>query len=71
MMQAQLLDVTGLRVGYGQSEVIPGLSFSAGQNEIVGVMGRNGMGETTLFKALIGLLPRSAGTIILGGQDLS
>jgi urea transport system ATP-binding protein len=70
-MQAQLLDVTGLRVGYGQSEVIPGLSFSAGQNEIVGVMGRNGMGKTTLFKALIGLLPQSAGTIILGGHDLS
>ena len=46
-----------LRVAYGQSEVIPGLSFAAGQNEIVAVMGRNGMGKSTLFKALIGLLP--------------
>jgi urea transport system ATP-binding protein len=70
-MNAEVLNVTNLHVGYGQSEVIPGLSFAAGQNEIVGVMGRNGMGKSTLFKALIGLLPPRAGTIVLGGKDIT
>ena len=49
-------------VGYGQSEVIRGLSLDGqATNEIVAVMGRNGMGKTTLIKALIGLLPVRSG----------
>ena len=67
----QMLAVNQIAVGYGQSQVIPGLSFSAGENEIVAIMGRNGMGKTTLFKALIGILPVRAGTIVLGGSDLT
>jgi urea transport system ATP-binding protein len=70
-MQSQVLVAENLRVCYGQSEVIPGLSLSAGENEIVAVMGRNGMGKTTLFKALMGLLPLRAGTIVVGGKDLT
>ena len=54
---SQILAVNQVAVGYGQSQVIPGLSFAAGENEIVAIMGRNGMGKTTLFKALIGILP--------------
>jgi urea transport system ATP-binding protein len=65
------LQVDNLRVGYGQSEVIGGLSLAAGDNEILAVMGRNGMGKTTLFKALVGILPIQSGTIVLGGKDLS
>jgi len=66
-----VLAVDHLAVGYGQSQVIPGLSFAAGENEIVAIMGRNGMGKTTLFKALIGILPARAGSIVLGGTNLT
>ena len=59
-----------LRVCYGQSEVIPGLSMSLGEKEIVGVMGRNGMGKTTLLKALIGILGSEQGSICLDGEEL-
>jgi len=67
----RVLAVDQLAVGYGQSQVIPGLSFSAGENEIVAIMGRNGMGKTTLFKALMGILPARAGSIVLGGTTLN
>jgi len=70
-MQTEVLSVDGIKVGYGQSEVIPQLSFTAGQNEIVAIMGRNGMGKTTLFKALMGILPTRAGAVILGGSNLT
>ncbi len=65
-----VLSVAGIRVGYGQSQVIPDLSFHAAPNEIVAILGRNGMGKTTLFKALIGILPVGAGTIVLDGHSL-
>jgi len=67
----QVLTVEHLAVGYGQSQVIPGLSFAAGRNEIVAIMGRNGMGKTTLFKALMGILPARAGSIVLSGTPLN
>ena len=70
-LQPEVLKVQNIRVGYGQSEVIGGLSLAAHQNEILAVMGRNGMGKTTLFKALVGILPIRGGTIVLGGRDLS
>jgi urea transport system ATP-binding protein len=67
----EVLKVDALRVGYGQSEVIPGLSLNAADREIVAVMGRNGMGKTTLFKALMGILPSRSGTIVVGTRDLT
>jgi urea transport system ATP-binding protein len=69
--EQQVLSVEQIKVGYGQSQVIPGLSFHAAQDEIVAIMGRNGMGKTTLFKALIGILPVTGGRILLDGQDLT
>ncbi|HDZ47750.1 hypothetical protein LCGC14_0107530 [marine sediment metagenome] len=66
-----MLEVNDLRVCYGQSEVIHGINFSMGQEETLAVMGRNGMGKTTLFKALIGVLPSQAGSILLDGQELN
>jgi urea transport system ATP-binding protein len=66
-----ILSVDQIKVGYGQSQVIPGLSFHAAENEIVAIMGRNGMGKTTLFKALIGILPVGAGSIVLDGHTLT
>jgi urea transport system ATP-binding protein len=65
-----MLNVQDLHVSYGQSEALHGLSFSAAANETVAIMGRNGMGKTTLFKSLIGMLPAGAGTISLAGREL-
>ncbi len=66
-----MLEVSGLRVSYGQSEVIHGVDLSVGRNETVAVMGRNGMGKTTLFKTLIGILKGGAGSVKLDGQELA
>ncbi len=66
-----MLKVTGLKVCYGQSEVIGDLSFDVGKNEALAVMGRNGMGKTTLMKALMGILPGRKGKVELDGEDLT
>ncbi len=55
------LAVEDLHAAYGQSEVLHGLTFAVAPGEIVAVMGRNGMGKTTLMKTLMGLLPVKAG----------
>ncbi len=65
-----MLNVSDLYVSYGQSQVLHGLSFTAAANETVAIMGRNGMGKTTLFKTLIGLLPVKSGGISIDGQDV-
>jgi urea transport system ATP-binding protein len=66
-----MFQVSGLHVSYGQSEVIHGLDLTAENKEMVAVMGRNGMGKTTFFKALMGILPSSAGKIAVDGNDVS
>lgn len=66
-----MLDVSNLKVCYGQSEVIHGLNFSVKKNETLAIMGRNGMGKTTLFKSLIGVLARSEGEIHVDGIEVS
>ena len=63
--------VEDLFVSYGQSEVIHGLSFSADDNQILAIMGRNGMGKTTLFKSLMGVIPSSKGKITINDVELS
>ena len=66
-----MLNVNKLHVRYGQSEALHGITFTAKRNETVAIMGRNGMGKTTLFKSLIGILPLKSGTIAIDGQDIS
>jgi len=66
-----MLNVSGLRVSYGQSEVLHGLDFALADNEIVAVMGRNGMGKSTLMKSLIGVVPAKAGHIDMDGVDIT
>ncbi len=66
-----MLKVSNLKVCYGQSEVIHGLDFDVPQNETLAIMGRNGMGKTTLFKSLIGILPSSEGSIHVGDIDVT
>ena len=66
-----MLTVNNLHTSYGQSEALHGITFSAKKNETVAIMGRNGMGKTTLFKSLIGILPLKSGSIDVDGQDIS
>ena len=65
-----MLDIENLHVAYGQSEVLHGMSFGVATNEIVAIMGRNGMGKTTLMKTMMGILPSTAGSIRLRGEDI-
>lgn len=64
-----LLEVDGLRAGYGASAVLEDLSFQMGV-EAVGIVGRNGMGKSTLCDALVGFLPPSGGQVRLRGQRI-
>ena len=66
-----MLKVDKLRVAYGQSEAVRGASFELRRGETVAIMGRNGMGKSTLLKALIGMLPARSGTISLEGRELT
>lgn len=66
-----MLRVDNICVAYGQSEVVHGISFAVKPKEIVAVMGRNGMGKTTLFKSMIGILPSRSGSVKLGERDLT
>ena len=65
-----MLEVKNLYVSYGQSEALHGLSFEAKANETVAIMGRNGMGKTTLFKSLMGVLPTKSGEINVAGASV-
>ena len=65
-----MLAIENLHVGYGQSEVIHGMNFALQPGEIVAIMGRNGMGKTTLMKSLMGVVPSSSGVIRLGEKPV-
>ncbi|GEO37745.1 ABC transporter ATP-binding protein [Skermanella aerolata] len=66
-----MLNVSDLHVAYGQSEVLHGLDFTVAPNEIVAIMGRNGMGKTTLMKSLMGIVPTRSGSVAVGGADIT
>ncbi|MCI5098588.1 MAG: amidase [Rhodobacteraceae bacterium] len=58
-----LLEVKGLSGGYGRVPILHGLEFQVAENEVVGILGHNGMGKTTLLKTLMGFLPATSGQI--------
>ena len=66
-----LLEVQELRAGYGATPILQGVEFSVGKGEIVAIIGRNGVGKTTLMKCLIGLLPATAGTILYDRSNVT
>jgi urea transport system ATP-binding protein len=66
-----LLSVSGLNVYYGESHAVRGVSFELAAGETIAIMGRNGMGKTTLLNSLIGLLPARSGKILLDGRELN
>ncbi|MBV9632115.1 MAG: urea ABC transporter ATP-binding subunit UrtE [Xanthobacteraceae bacterium] len=66
-----MLDVHNLSAAYGQSEVLHNVDFSVAPGEIVAVVGRNGMGKSTLMKSLIGIIPPRSGEVKVDGTDVS
>ena len=66
-----MFKIQQLACGYGQSQILHDLNLSVQKQEIVAVMGRNGMGKTTLFKSLMGILPQWGGQVQLDGVDVS
>ena len=70
MSAIPLLEVQGLRAGYGGTQILQGIDFSVNRGEIVAIIGRNGVGKTTLMKCLIGLLATKEGQILYDQEDM-
>ena len=66
-----LLEVKALSAGYGRVPVLHGVDFTVEEGEIVGVLGHNGMGKTTLLKTVMGIVPATGGVIGYAGLDLT
>ena len=66
-----VVEIKDLHAGYGQVPVLHGISLSVFEDEIVGILGHNGMGKSTLLKTLMGLLPATKGSVLINGGDLT
>ena len=65
-----MLQVTEIETFYGRSQVLFGVSMEVGAGEVITVMGRNGMGKTTLVRSILGLTPPKSGSIKFEGEEL-
>lgn len=66
-----MLTVTGLSAHYGRAHILDGVALQVGAGEVVVVLGRNGAGKSTTMKAIMGLVPPSAGSIRFRGQEIA
>jgi urea transport system ATP-binding protein len=66
-----MLEVRGLSAAYGQSQVLHGIDLAVAQGEIVAVVGRNGMGKSTLMKTLMGIMPARSGHVLVGNAEVT
>lgn len=66
-----MLNIKELRSAYGESEVLHGLDLDVKPGEIVAIMGRNGMGKTTLMKTLMGIMPTKAGAVSVAEKEVT
>jgi urea ABC transporter ATP-binding protein UrtE len=69
--QDALLEVRGLEAGYGRIRVLGGIDLGVARGGVTGILGHNGMGKSTLLKALMGHLPATAGAVRLAGADIT
>jgi branched-chain amino acid transport system ATP-binding protein len=67
----EILRIENLRAGYGNAVVLPGLSLKLEQGQSLALLGRNGMGKTTLVNTVVGVTRRFSGKILLGGNDIA
>jgi ABC-type branched-subunit amino acid transport system ATPase component len=65
------LEVEGLASGYGTSEVVSDVSFALSASEVLAIVGKNGMGKTSLLKAVLGFLPAWRGSVKFAGKDVT
>jgi len=70
-MSDVLIEASGLNTYYGQSHVLRGVDFSVARGETIGLMGRNGMGKSTLLKTIMGLVKPRAGNVRIAGRDMT
>ena len=66
-----MLEVQDIHTNYGESYILQGLSLRLGQGQVVAVLGRNGVGKTTLIRSIIGFTPPRRGRILLRGEDIT
>ena len=66
-----MLVLDDVKISYGKSRAVDGVSLALGDGRRIAVLGRNGAGKTTLLKGIVGLLPLSGGRVLFGGKDVS
>lgn len=70
-MSAPLLEIAGLSSAYGQSQVLWDVSLTLERGQVMALIGRNGVGKTTLLHAIMGTRPVSGGTLVFDGRDVT
>ena len=65
-----LINAQGLHTYYGASHILRGINFTVGRGETIGLMGRNGMGKSTLLKSIVGLVPPRGGSVAIMGRPM-
>jgi len=66
-----MLEIEDIHTNYGESYILQGLSLRVGRGQVVAVLGRNGVGKTTLIRSIIGFTPPRRGRILLRGEDIT
>ncbi len=70
-MITPIIEAKGVQAGYGTGMVLHGVDFTVAPGQAVGLMGRNGMGKTTLLRTILGLVPLRGGQILIDGNDIA
>lgn len=70
-MPEPMLRIDNIYTNYGSSQILQGLSLEVKRGEIVGILGRNGVGKTTLMRSIMGLTPVRSGRIVFDGQEIT
>ncbi|UCE62577.1 MAG: ATP-binding cassette domain-containing protein, partial [Nitrospirota bacterium] len=66
-----MLKIDDIHTYYGESYVLQGISLEVGEGSVVGILGRNGMGKTTLIRSIVGFTPPRRGRIFFKGIDIT
>ena len=69
-MSESLIKASGIHTYYGASHILRGIDFAVGRGETIGLMGRNGMGKSTLLKSIMGIVPPRQGSVHIKGQAM-
>ena len=66
-----MLEIDALTAAYGSAQILNGVRLDVGEGEVVALLGRNGVGKTTLMKTAMGLVPATGGQVSLHGRDVT